>query len=135
MPSREQTEALLRTPLSAEGTDPAALLTTLEQVVFPPVFHADHPRFYSFVPSPTNFVSVVADLLVSAHNVFMGHWLGSSTASQVELIVIDWLRELCGLPAGGGGILVSGGSIANLSAIATARESILGGPDEKGVLY
>jgi glutamate/tyrosine decarboxylase-like PLP-dependent enzyme len=77
----------------------------------------------------------VADLLVSAHQVFAGHWLAGNTALQVELIVIDWLKVLCGLPAEGGGILLSGGSMANLSAIAAAREVKLGGPDERGVLY
>lgn len=135
MPSRAETEALLRSPLPEQGTDPRALIDLVERHVFPPLFHADHPRFYSFVPSPTNFVSVIADLLVSGHNTFMGHWLASSWASQIEIIVIDWLKEICGLPPEGAGILVSGGSMANLSAIATAREVKLGGPDEKGVLY
>ncbi|MBK8247384.1 MAG: decarboxylase [Gemmatimonadetes bacterium] len=135
MPSRAETEAVLRTPLPEHGSDPRELIDFVERHVFPPLFHADHPRFYSFVPSPTNFVSVVADLLVSAHNSFMGHWMASSWASQVEIIVIDWLKELCGLPQEGAGILLSGGSMANLSAIATAREVKLGGPDERGVLY
>ncbi len=135
MPSRTATEAMLRTPIPEGPGDPFELIDQLERDVFPPLFHADHPRFYSFVPSPTNFVSVVGDLLVSAHNAFMGHWLASSTASQVELIVIDWLKEMCGLPADGGGILLSGGSMANLSAIAAAREARLGGPDARGVLY
>ena len=135
MPSRAATEALIRTPLPEHGEDPHALIAFLEANVFGPPLHADHPRFYSFVPSPTNFVSVTADFLTSAHNIFMGHWLASSTCSQVELVVLDWLKELCGLPAEGGGILVSGGSMANLCAVAAARENVLGGPDERGVLY
>ena len=135
MPSREETEALLRTPLPTHGEDAHALVQLLVDKVFPPLLHSDHPRFFAFVPSPTNFVSVMADLLVSTHNVFMGHWLASSTATQIELIVIDWLKELCGLPAEGGGLMVSGGSMANLCAVATAREAILGGPDDRGVLY
>ncbi|MGQ0649194.1 MAG: pyridoxal phosphate-dependent decarboxylase family protein [Gemmatimonadaceae bacterium] len=135
MPSRAETEAALRTPLPVHGEDPRALVDHLMQEVFPKTFHSDHPRFYAFVPSPTNFVSVMGDLLVSTHNVFAGHWLASSTAAQIELVVIDWLKELCGLPGEGGGIMVSGGSMANLCAIATAREAILGGPDERGVLY
>ncbi|MBC7895505.1 MAG: decarboxylase, partial [Cytophagaceae bacterium] len=135
MLSRADTEALLRTPIPHTGEDPATLVQLLVDQVFGPPLHSDHPRFYAFVPSPTNFVSVAADLLASAHNVFMGHWMASSTASQLELIVLDWLKELCGLPAHGGGIMVSGGSMANLCAVATAREAILGGPDERGTLY
>ena len=135
MPSRQFTEALLHSPLSELGTDPLALLDIAERDIFSAPLRTDHPRFYAFVPSPTNFVSVLADLLTSAHNVFAGHWLASSTASQIEITVIDWLRELCGLPVTGGGILVSGGSMANLSAIATARDVKLGGPNERAVLY
>lgn len=133
--TREQTEAMLRTPLPEHGTPVNDLLDILARDVFPNSFKADHPRFYSFVPSPTNFVSVVGDFLTSGHNVFAGHWLASSAASQIELNVLDWLKELCGLPAEGGGILVSGGSMANLSAIAAAREARLGGPNEHAVVY
>jgi glutamate/tyrosine decarboxylase-like PLP-dependent enzyme len=135
LPSRAETEALLRTPLSEEGKDPFALLDVLVRDVLPVPIHADHPRFYSFVPSPTNFVSVLGDLITSAHNVFAGHWLAASTATQIEIIVIDWLKQLCGYSEAGGGILLSGGSMANLSAIATAREAILGGPNERAVIY
>jgi glutamate/tyrosine decarboxylase-like PLP-dependent enzyme len=135
LPSHAETEALLRSPLVEEGEDPYGLLRILSRDVLPVPFHSDHPRFYSFVPSPTNFVSVLGDLLTSAHNVFVGHWLASSTATQIELIVIDWLKQFCGYPASGGGILLSGGSMANLSAIATAREVILGGPSDRAVIY
>ena len=124
--TRADTERLLRTPLPEHATPVNELLDVLERDVFPNSFKADHPRFYAFVPSPTNFVSVVGDFLTSGHNVFAGHWLASSAAAQIEINVIDWLKELCGLPAEAGGILVSGGSMANLSAIAAARDRPLG---------
>ncbi len=132
---REETERLLRTEIAEQGTPVNELLDLLERDVFPNALHPDHPRFYAFVPSPTNFVSVVGDFLTSGHNIFAGHWMASSAASQIEIVVLDWLKSLCGLPAAGGGILVSGGSMANLSAIATARESRLGGPNERAVVY
>ena len=133
--TRDETEALLRTALPEAGTPVDELLDVLARDVFPNAFKADHPRFYAFVPSPTNFVSVIGDFLTSGHNVFAGHWLAGSAAAQIELNVLDWLKELCGLPAQSGGILVSGGSMANLSAIATAREAKLGGPNERAVVY
>lgn len=133
--TRAQTEVLLRTGLPEHDTPVGELLDILERDVFPNSFKADHPRFFSFVPSPVNFVSVVADFLISGHNVFAGHWLAASAAGQIEINVLDWLRELCGLPAEGGGIFVSGGSMANLSAVATAREAKLGGPNERAVVY
>jgi glutamate/tyrosine decarboxylase-like PLP-dependent enzyme len=132
---RAEAEARLRTPIPEEATPVSELLEVLTRDVFPYAFKAHHPRFYSFVPSPTNFVSVVGDFLMSGHNVFAGHWLASSGAAQIELTVLEWLRDLCGLPATGGGIFVSGGSMANLSAIVTARETRLGGHDPKAVVY
>ena len=132
---RAQTERMLRTALPEEATPVSELVEILARDVFPNALKSDHPRFYAFVPSPTNFVSVIGDLLISGHNLFAGHWMAASAAGQIEINVIDWLNELVGFPAEGGGILVSGGSMANLSAIATAREARLGGPNEKAIVY
>ena len=133
--SRDDTMAALHTPPPEQGTPVAELLDLLGREVFPYGFHADHPRFYAFVPSPTNFVSVLGDLLTSGHNVFAGHWLASNAASQIELTVLDWLRQACGLPESASGIFVSGGSMANLSGIVCAREAKLGGHDPTAVVY
>jgi glutamate/tyrosine decarboxylase-like PLP-dependent enzyme len=133
--SRADTERLLHAPPPEHGTPVEQSLDLLAEHVFPNTFKADHPRFYAFVPSPTNFVSVVGDLLMSGHNVFAGHWLASSAATQIELTVVDWLRQACGLPESASGIMVSGGSMANLSAIVTAREVMLGGHDTNAVVY
>jgi aromatic-L-amino-acid decarboxylase len=132
---RAETEQRFRTALPETGTPPAELLAFLERDIFANSLHTDHPRFYAFVPSPSNYVSVMGDLLTSAHNLFAGHWMAASAAGQIEINVLDWLSEIVGYGEGSGGILVSGGSMANLSAIATARETKLGGPDEKAVVY
>jgi aromatic-L-amino-acid decarboxylase len=133
---RAKTEQMLRTALPETATPVRELVEILARDVFPNALKSDHPRFYAFVPSPTNFVSVIGDLLISGHNLFAGHWMAASAAGQIEINVIDWLNELVGFPTKeGGGILVSGGSMANLSAIATARESRLGGPNEKAIVY
>jgi glutamate/tyrosine decarboxylase-like PLP-dependent enzyme len=132
---RAETERLLRTPLPVHGTPVNELLDIVARDVFPNSLKTDHPRFYAFVPSPTNFVSVIGDLLTSGHNVFAGHWMAASAAAQIEITVLDWLKELVGFPAEGAGIFVSGGSMANLTAIAAAREVRLGGPDERAVVY
>jgi aromatic-L-amino-acid decarboxylase len=132
---RAETEKMLRAALPEHATPVRDLVDILARDVFPNSLKSDHPRFYAFVPSPTNFVSVIGDLLISGHNLFAGHWMAASAAGQVEINVIDWLNELVGFPKEGGGILVSGGSMANLSAIAAARESRLGGPNEKAIVY
>lgn len=132
---RTETERRFRTPLPETATPITELLSLLERDIFANAFHTDHPRFYAFVPSPSNYVSVMGDLLTSAHNLFTGHWMSASAAGQLEVNVVDWLCELVGYGDGSGGIFVSGGSMANLSAIAAAREAKLGGPNEKAVLY
>lgn len=133
--TRREAAQRLHTPLPDEPTAPRELLDLLAREVFPHTFHADHPRFYAFVPSPSNFVSAVGDFLTSGHNVFSGHWLASSAAAQIELTVLEWLQAACGYPAAAGGIFVSGGSMANLSAIVVAREARLGGHDPQSVVY
>jgi len=83
--------------------------------------HGDHPRFFARVPSPSNPVGALADALGAAVNAFAGSWAGGSGPAALELVVLDWLRELCGLAPGTEGILVSGGSVAALTALAAAR--------------
>jgi glutamate/tyrosine decarboxylase-like PLP-dependent enzyme len=133
--SRGEASRRLPTPILETPTPPGELLDLLARDVFPNAFRADHPRFYAFVPSPSNFVSAVGDFLTSGHNVFSGHWLASSAASQIELTVLEWLQQACGYPVEAGGIFVSGGSMANLSAIVVARETRLGGHDPQSVVY
>jgi aromatic-L-amino-acid/L-tryptophan decarboxylase len=108
-------------PPEAPG-DPDAALDALFEQVLPFVQHPDHPRFFARIGSPSNFPSVLADAAASGFNVFAGSWTGGSGPAAVELVVLDWLRELCGLPEGADGVLVSGGSVASLVALAAARE-------------
>ena len=112
--------------------------TILEQVqhdVLSAVGLTTHPRFFAFVPSPSNFVSVMADCLASGFNVFAGNWMEGAGPSQVERTVIEWMRTWCGMPEDTGGVLVSGGSNANLTALATARHVKLRNDASRGVAY
>src|SRR5919197_4908651 len=120
--TRAELEAALREPLPECGTGADLPLDQLVDAVFPAILHLDHPRFFAFVPSPSNYVSVLADALASGFNVFAGSWLEASGPTVVELVVVDWLRELCGLPADAGGLFVPSGSLANLTAVILARE-------------
>lgn len=103
--------------------------------VMPSVTQVDHPRFFAFVPGPGNFVGAMADALAAGFNVFAAHWLHGSGAAAVELQTIDWLCRECGLPSTAGGLFVSGGSMANLTALAAARRAVLGGPNPQAVIY
>ncbi len=83
--------------------------------------HFDHPRCFAFVPSPNNFVSSLAEFIASSFNIFAGAWVGPSGVAAIEMKSIEWLRQLFGLPSSAGGLFVSGGSMANLTALAVAR--------------
>jgi glutamate/tyrosine decarboxylase-like PLP-dependent enzyme len=133
--SRAALEARVREALPEEGGDVRALLEQLEREVFGQVANLIHPRFFAFVPSPSNFVSVLADMLAAGFNTFAGTWLAGSAAIEIELVTLDWLRELCGLPETAGGLFVSGGSAANLTALAVARRACLPDEVEKGTAF
>src|SRR3989449_8166909 len=105
------------------GRDPNELLAQLERDVLPNNLHVDHPRFFAFVPGPNNFVSTMADAIAAGFNIFNGTWFGGSAAAAIELEVIDWFCRFCGLPKEAGGLFVSGGSVANMTALLAARNA------------
>ncbi|MFO8099841.1 MAG: aminotransferase class I/II-fold pyridoxal phosphate-dependent enzyme [Salinibacter sp.] len=134
-PGREELEQRLREDLPETGQDPHAVLDQVEADILPNTMRVDHPRFFGFVPGPNNFVSVLADALVSGFNVFSGTWISGAAAAQVELVVVDWLRRLCGLPETAGGLFTSGGSMANVTGLAAARHAVLDDEVEGAVAY
>jgi aromatic-L-amino-acid/L-tryptophan decarboxylase len=113
-------EALLREPPPREGADADAVLDLALNGVLAHGLRVDHPRFFGFVPLPGNPLCALADALASGHGVFAGTWVASPGAAMVELVTLDWLRELLGLAPTTAGLFVSGGSMANLSALAVA---------------
>ncbi len=122
---RATLSALFREPPPEESHDLEMLLGKASDNIFSNVMYIDHPRFFAFAPSPNNFVSVIADALTSGFNPFAGVALEGSAAAEIEVTVLDWLRQICGFPESAGGVLVSGGSMANLTALATARKITL----------
>lgn len=124
--SRRDAEAALGDAAPEEGRDPEEVFRQLGTEVFPWGAQVQHPRFFGFVPGPSNYLGVLADALASGFNVFAGSWLGGSGAAAVELQTVDWLRRVVGFPERAGGLFVSGGSMANLTALAVARQDRLG---------
>jgi aromatic-L-amino-acid decarboxylase len=80
----------------------------------------DHPRFFARIGSPSNPISVLGDLIGGGHNTFAGSWTGGAGASAIELATLDWLRDWMGMPDTTEGVLVSGGSVGTLTALAAA---------------
>lgn len=136
---RKGDPAVLRAAFS--GPPPGApvpageILARLERDVLPNILNVCHPRFFAFVPIPSNYVGVMADALAAGFNVFNGSWLGGSATAAMELAVIDWFRQWCGFPEPAGGLFVSGGSMANLTALVGARHTRLDDRTERAVIY
>jgi glutamate/tyrosine decarboxylase-like PLP-dependent enzyme len=134
-PDRAAMEDRLRESLPETGRDPDAVLDQVERDILPNTMRVDHPRFFGFVPGPNNVIGVLADALASGFNVFSGTWVSGAAAAQVEMVVIDWLKSLCGLPDAAGGLFTSGGSMANVTALAAARHAVLDDALDGAVAY
>ena len=121
--SREEMDELLMEPAPEHGRDAGHVLAQVSEQVFPNCDRITHPRFFAFCPSPSNFVSTIGDFLATGFNVFAGGWITSPAAAEIEIVTINWLLDLFGLPLKeGGGLYTSGGSVANLTGMATARK-------------
>ncbi len=132
---RAEMERQLCEPLPDEAREVMSVLSQLQAEVFSHIMHVDPPRFFAFVPSPSNFVSVMAEALASGFNVFAGTWLEGSGPAEIELVTIDWLRQLYDLPDTAGGLFVSGGSMANITALTVARQINLNNRSDGAVVY
>ena len=120
-----------RIPACPDGpTDAKQAIDELFDAILPRGQRADHPRFFARIGSPSNPLSVLADLIGTGHNAFAGSWTGGAGASAVELAVLDWLREWMGMPPETEGILVSGGSVGTLTALAAAAHARAEARDE-----
>ena len=113
--------AALGGPLPREPGDPLTAMRTLTEVALANMQHGDHPRYFARVPGPSSFAAVLGEWLGTGYNVNVASWGGGSGPATVELVALEWLREAIGLPAGTEGVLVSGGSMGNITAIAAAR--------------
>jgi glutamate/tyrosine decarboxylase-like PLP-dependent enzyme len=101
--------------------DPESSLRLLAEVALAHQQHGDHPRYFARVPGPSSFAAVLGEWLGVGFNSMAASWGGGSGPATIELVVLEWLRQLMGLPPGTEGVLVSGGSLANLTAFAAAR--------------
>lgn len=129
-PLRRATPAEMRARLSGpppqEGRDFEAIIEQLERDVLPFMSRGDHPGFFAFVPFCGTWPGALGDFIASACNVYAGSWMESAGPTQLELEALNWFKTWIGYPPAAGGVLVGGGSAANLTALACARESLAG---------
>jgi aromatic-L-amino-acid/L-tryptophan decarboxylase len=113
-------------PLPHEGTDPRALLSTAASLLIDHSVFNGHPRFFGYVTSSAAPIGALADLLAAAVNPNVGAWRLSPMASEIEAQTICWIAELIGYPRSCGGLLVSGGNMANFIGFLAARAAACG---------
>src|SRR5689334_10820293 len=119
--SSAQLRSLLAEPLPVEGRDFGRLMEMFAEVIAPGSRHNGHPRFFGYVSAPGTAVASVADLLASALNPNLTAWRSAPAPVELERLAIDWIKEALGCEPSAGGLLMSGGSMANLTALAAAR--------------
>ena len=105
-----------------EGESLSAITGDLERIVLPGITHWNHPSFFAYFPSNTSFASVLADLVASGLGAQAMSWQTSPAATELEEVVIDWLRQLLGLDAAFSGVIHDTASTATLCALLCARE-------------
>jgi glutamate/tyrosine decarboxylase-like PLP-dependent enzyme len=111
--------AMLAESAPERGASPDAILDEVAAEVMPYPFGNGHPRFYGWVNSPPEVMGVFADALAAAMNPSCAG--GNHAAIYVERQVLNWLKDMVGMPRAAMGLLVSGGSMAALTALAVAR--------------
>jgi len=121
--------------LPAEGTDLTTLLDRIFEDAVPHSFNTAGPGYLAYIPGGGVFPSAVADLIANAINRYVGVWVAAPALVQIELNVVRWFCEIAGYGQGSGGILTSGGSLSNLTAIVAARRERLGDDFGTGVMY
>jgi len=109
--------------LPTKGTDFDGLLRVFREDIIPFSRQNAHPRMFGYVQSPGTPIAAFADLLASTLNANLTVWRSAPAPVEVERLTIDWIRQILGFNAEAGGLFVSGGSMANLAALAAARQT------------
>jgi aromatic-L-amino-acid decarboxylase len=116
---------LFEEPVPEEGMPFEEVLAFAREHILPFPMGNSHPRFYGFINATADPVGTMADFLSAAMN--PNCWGGDHAAIHVETRVLAWIAELLGYPPSSEGILVSGGSMANFTALAAARRAMTPG--------
>ncbi|WP_409524042.1 pyridoxal phosphate-dependent decarboxylase family protein [Nitrincola sp. MINF-07-Sa-05] len=112
--------------LPENGTDSGELLERATRLLFDHSLFNAHPRFMGYVTSSPAPIGMLGDFLAAAVNQNVGAWRLSPVASEIEVQTVRWIAELVGYPRDCGGLLVSGGNMANIVGLLTARVAALG---------
>src|SRR5258707_7980418 len=108
-------------PLRELGTDPAALLEQTAQFLFAHSLFNGHPRFFGYITAPPAPIGILGDFLAAAVNPNVGAWTLSPAATEIEAQTVRWIAEFIGYPVSCGGLLLTGGHIADFCLLLASR--------------
>jgi len=122
-------------PAPEQGRPLAEILERLAPAVAKS-FNTAGPGYLAFIPGGGLYAAALADFIACAVNRYVGVRVAAPALVQIEETAVRWMADLMGYPAGASGILTSGGSLSNLSAIVTARTALLHEDElSRGILY
>ncbi len=122
-------------PLPERGESYEKLLDFLFQEAVPRSFNAASPGYLAYIPGGGIFPAAVADLIADSVNRYIGVFAAAPALVQLEANVVRWFCQIVGYGSGSGGVLTTGGSLANFIAVVTARKAQLGDDFLRGTLY
>ena len=120
-PSAVRAELDLTGPLPESGMDAGLLLERTAQLLFDHSLFNGHPRFFGYITAPPAPIGILGDFLAAAVNPNVGAWMLSPAATEIESQTVRWIAALVGYPIDCGGLLVSGGNMANFVCFLAAR--------------
>lgn len=123
--SGQELAQLQKIGIPAKGRTPDEVIAEMTEKIYPFGVHSNHPRFLGFVPSGASYLSWMGDLLTSAYNRHAGSYANFPTGCIIEDQLLLWLAGKAGFTEDCGRLFVSGGSMANLTALTVARDKML----------
>lgn len=123
--SKETLESLKDQTIPRSGRPLREVYTEMLQKVYAGTLLAQHPRSFSCIPSTASLLSWMGDVMTNAYNPHASCEVNAPAADLIEKKLIHWMCGLAGYPEESGGLFVSGGSIANLTALTAARDARL----------
>lgn len=107
-----------------KGESMEAILADVDRLIVPALTHWSHPSFFAYFATSTSAPGIFGELLSAAFDVKSMLWRTSPASTELEEVVLDWLRQMIGLDTGMSGIIYDTASVSSLHAIAAAREGV-----------
>ena len=122
----DQLKRALPSAAPERGEAMAAMLADLDRLIVPGITHWNHPGFFAYFAISGSAPGILGEMLSAAFNVNAMLWRTSPSATELEEVTLEWLRQMIGLPESFGGVIYDTASISTLCAIAAAREAVPG---------